>query len=173
MLSNSANEIRFTKVDLPYGWLGNMHRSEVSYRGKRFKSTEVLFHWLRFENHQEIQNMILAQKSSMAAKMKVKKIRRSFSDEEWVKLTKKDMQNMRMCLRLKVEQHSSLKKELMATGSKEIIEDCTSRDRGTARYWGAVLVNGIWEGENRLGQLWMELRNELKNDSEIKLEEFF
>lgn len=168
MLSNSANEIRFTKVNLPYGWLGNMYASEVIYRGKRFKSTEVLFHWLRFENYPEIQNMILDQKSSMAVKMKVKKIRRSFSDEDWEKLTKNDIQNMRMCLRLKIEQHSILKEKLMATGTKHIIEDCTNRDRGTARYWGAVLVNNIWEGENILGNLWIELRNELRAGSSIK-----
>jgi len=48
------------------------------------------------------------------------------------------------------------------TTDAEIIEDCTRRDRGSGRYWGAVLVDGKWQGKNVLGKLWMQLRESLR-----------
>ena len=62
---------------------------------------------------------------------------------------------------LKLEQHPLLKKKLLDTGSAEIIEDCTTHDRESSRFWGAVKKDGIWVGENKLGNLWMEIRDEL------------
>jgi predicted NAD-dependent protein-ADP-ribosyltransferase YbiA (DUF1768 family) len=29
-------------------------------------------------------------------------------------------------------------------------------------FWGAMLVNNEWVGENTLGKIWMDLRNEHK-----------
>ncbi len=68
---------------------------------------------------------------------------------------------MKMCLRLKLEQHPELKDKLRATGDATIIEDCTTHDRESARFWGAVRKNNKWVGENVFGRLWMELRSEL------------
>jgi hypothetical protein len=42
-----------------------------------------------------------------------------------------------------------------------IIEDCTTHDRESARFWGAVKIDGEWVGENVFGKLWMEIRKEL------------
>lgn len=52
---------------------------------------------------------------------------------------------------------------MLETGNAVIIEDCTKRNREAARIWGQVKVNGKWVGQNILGQLWMELRTELRN----------
>ena len=70
-----------------------------------------------------------------------------------------DLENMRLMLRLKVERHPRLLAELLATGDARLIEDCGKRK---ASPWGAKLVNGEWQGENLLGNLWMELRSELR-----------
>jgi hypothetical protein len=72
-----------------------------------------------------------------------------------------DLDNMRLCLRLKVEQHPELAEALLETGDELIVEDCTKRQRGTGLLWGAALVDGQWLGENWLGKLWMELRASL------------
>jgi predicted NAD-dependent protein-ADP-ribosyltransferase YbiA (DUF1768 family) len=71
---------------------------------------------------------------------------------------------MEAVLRLKLGQHPDLKGQLLATRDEEIIEDCTSRPRGNALLWGAALRDGAWVGENRLGRLWMKLREELARD---------
>jgi len=56
-----------------------------------------------------------------------------------------------------------LKAKLIATGNAKIIEDCTTHDRESARFWGAVKKDGKWIGKNVFGKLWMELRKDLKS----------
>ena len=41
------NEIWFTKVNLPYGWLGNMAPYPVLHDGCRWLTTEALFQAMR------------------------------------------------------------------------------------------------------------------------------
>ena len=67
-------------------------------------------------------------------------------------------------LQAKFKQHPSLRKELLLTGNSNIIEH-TSNDS----YWGD---GGDGRGKNILGQLLMEVRDELKSvnsDSDIVL----
>lgn len=78
--------------------------------------------------------------------------------------SKKDVMNMKMCLKLKLQQHPHLEQELIDTGDKVIVEDVTARgDKGGNLFWGAMLVDGEWVGENTLGKLWMDLRKEHQN----------
>ena len=151
--------IAFTKVKLPGGWLGNMAPYPVTYGGKEFRTTEALFQCYRFAHKPEIFEEIRAQKSPMAAKMIAKKHRADMLLAE-----ASDIFRMRTCLRLKIEQHPELREKLLETGDALIVEDCTNRDRGTARFWGAVLVDDEWQGRNMLGKLWMELRADLREE---------
>ena len=151
------NVITFTKVKLPYGWLGNMSPYPVMFNGKEYRTTEALFQALRFHDRPEIAEEIRAQASPMAAKLTAKKYKEFMDAGEEV-----DNHRMLLCLRLKLAQHPELEQMLLATGDAQIIEDCTKRDHGSARYWGAVLVGGEWQGKNVLGNLWMSLRGELR-----------
>lgn len=146
--------IAFTKVALPYGWLGNMSPHPINYEGKTWRTAEALFQALRFDNEQD-REAIRSQTSPMAAKLVAKRRKLNMvvipgSDQ--------DVDNMRLVLRLKVEQHPSLRRQLVDTGDAEIIEDCTNR---RASIWGAQYGQGRWNGRNLLGSLWMELRNGL------------
>ena len=97
----------------------------------------------------------------MAAKMKARKNRHHLHrGEEWDE-AEEDIARMRLCLELKLQQHPDLKKKLLGTGDAQLIEDCTARPRGSAKFWGAVHEDGRWVGRNVLGTLWMELRSEL------------
>jgi predicted NAD-dependent protein-ADP-ribosyltransferase YbiA (DUF1768 family) len=148
--------IAFTKVSLPYGWLGNMSPFPIEYDGKMWRTTEALFQALRF-NDDSIRELIREQKSPMAAKMIAKKNRELMSI---VPLSEEDYLNMMMCLILKLKYHPALIDELVATGKSTIIEDVTLRgNRGSNLYWGALLNSkGEWIGENNLGKAWMHLR---------------
>ena len=53
-----------------------------------------------------------------------------------------------------------LRAALLATGDAELIEGNTWNDRT----WGRVLVKGQWVGKNRLGELLMRVRSEIKDD---------
>jgi N-glycosidase YbiA len=50
-----------------------------------------------------------------------------------------------------------LRQQLLETGDAELIEGNTWGDK----VWGAVQVNGQWVGENRLGELLMQVRAEI------------
>src|SRR5690606_24814424 len=63
---------------------------------------------------------------------------------------------MRDILRAKAEQHEYVRRKLLATGDRELIEDSWRDD-----FWG-------WgpnrDGKNMLGRLWMEIRAELREE---------
>jgi len=148
--------VSFTKVALPFGWLGNMSPYPIVFKGKKWRTTEALFQSLRFDD-EEIIEAIRAEKSPMGAKMKAKKYK------ECMVITPMgddDIRNMQMCIRLKIEQHPALLDELLKTNGLPIYEDVTSRPRGSGLFWGAMKTNEGWNGKNILGKIWMELRQE-------------
>ena len=99
----SNQVIGFTKVALPYGWLGNMSPFPIEYEGKTWRTTEALFQSLRFDD-ESIKELIREQKSPMAAKMVAKKHRANM-----LTLTQEeDYLNMMMCLILKIKYHQLL-----------------------------------------------------------------
>ena len=157
-----TNVIAFTKVDLPYGWLGNMAPFPVTYGGKKYKTSEALFQCMRYEGFPEIQDKIRDCASPMGAKMQAKKHKHQIADTvEMMGL--EDVERMLLCLRLKLEAHPGLATKLMATGDKVIIEDVGLRASKSGMFWGARWddAQGQWVGQNVLGSLWMRIREEL------------
>jgi ribA/ribD-fused uncharacterized protein len=152
----NENVTSFTKVALPFGWMGNMSPHPVTYNGKNYRTTESLFQCLRVTD-ETVAELIRAEKSPMAAKMVAKRYKESRVVEQG---SERDLENMRLCLRLKVDQHPDLKAALLATGDTTIVEDTTNRNK--IDIWGAKLKDGVWVGENVLGKLWMELREKLR-----------
>ena len=156
------------KIDEEYGWLGNMSDHPVQHEGKWWNTAEALFQALRFpmdavnDEGENIRELIRGQKSPMAAKMKSKKYKdmRNITPME-----DEDLKNMRMVLRLKFKWNCNpLEMDLLATGDRFIVEDCSKRTGGAGLFWGAKrLRDGTWEGTNMLGQLLMELRTEIRN----------
>lgn len=152
--------IEFTKVDLPYGWLGNMYASPVHYNGKIWKTSEALFQALRFED-EEIRELIRCEKSPMGAKMKAKGNKNKMVIEP---MSEKDIENMKMVVRLKFDQNPVLKTKLKVSGEHVIVENIGERNGARHLFWGMKKINGEWEGENKMGQILMELREEYKKE---------
>ncbi len=125
--------IAFTKVRLEHGWLGNMSAFPIQYADVEWRTNEHLFQALRFTDA-AIREAIRVHKSPMAAKMLAKKYLQQMAV---IPQSHRDLENMILCLRLKVEQHKNLRDLLLATGDETIIEDCTSRPRGSGLFWGA------------------------------------
>jgi len=151
--------VSFTKVALPFGWLGNMSPYTIRYAGDEWATAEALFQALRFED-ETIQTEIWEQTSPMAAKMIAKRHKSATVIEP---MGEQDVENMGLVLMLKIEQHSEIRRMLLDTANARIIEDSTKR-RGakSALFWGAALADGEWQGKNTLGNLWMELREEIR-----------
>ena len=152
------------------GWLGNMSPHPVEHDGIWWNTAEALFQALRFpmdavnDEGMNIRELIRAQKSPMAAKLKAKA--RAIRDERnIIPMEDEDLKNMRMVLRLKFKWNCNpLEMDLLATGDRFIVEDCSNRPNVSGRFWGAKrLPDGTWKGTNMLGQLLMELRTEIRN----------
>lgn len=146
--------ITFTKVKLPYGWLGNMAPYPIQHLGKEWKTSEALFQALRFED-EEIREVIRLEKSPMGAKMKAKAHKSKMIVEP---MSQQDVENMRMVVRLKFGQHAKLLKCLKATGTSELVEDIGNRNGARHLFWGMKKVNGEWVGDNQMGKILMETR---------------
>jgi predicted NAD-dependent protein-ADP-ribosyltransferase YbiA (DUF1768 family) len=166
-----TTEIAFTKVSLPFGWLGNMSPHPIQTTLSMYPSSagiwrtaEALFQGYRFAPDDPIREEIRAQTSPMAAKMVAK---REKDKMVIIPQSSEDLMLMKFVLELKIEQHPALAQELLATDDAMIIEGCTKRPHGSGLFWGAERAIGtdgqpFWRGSNNLGHLWMQVRDELR-----------
>jgi predicted NAD-dependent protein-ADP-ribosyltransferase YbiA (DUF1768 family) len=102
----------------------------VVHEDIRYRTTEALFQVLRFSDL-AIREDIRKQASPMAAKMIAKKNR---SQMVVIPQSQRDLDNMAMVLRLKIEQHPQLVVSLLATKQSLIVEDCTKRPGGSGPF---------------------------------------
>jgi len=153
-----SESIVFRKTKEAFGGLSNMAPGFPIKIGEiEIGTSEALYQACRFPHSEDIQRMIIEQKSPMTAKMKSKPFRIE-TRKDW-DLVRIDV--MRWCLRVKLACNlESFKKLLLSTDEKPIVED-SRRDN----FWGAV-PNGdeILEGENILGRLLMELRQRIHDN---------
>lgn len=152
------------KTKESFGGLSNMASGyPLQINGVRILTTEALYQACRFPHLPAIQQEIIGQHSPMTAKMKSKPHRKE-SRQDWDEVRFKVM---RWCLRVKLAQnYEAFGKLLFSTGDRPIVEQSRKDD-----YWGAKIAadNEILVGQNVLGRLLMELREQLKADSEGKL----
>jgi predicted NAD-dependent protein-ADP-ribosyltransferase YbiA (DUF1768 family) len=149
--------IAFTKVKLPWGWLGNMSGHEVRFDDKVWPTAEALFQALRFSDP-AIREAIRAERNPMKAKFLAK----GKADQMTVApMSEQDVANMEVVVRAKLDSNPHLVDELLVTGEELIVEDITNRGKGgNHAFWGAALVGDTWVGENTLGKVWMKIRTE-------------
>ncbi len=149
--------ISFQKNTDPYGWLGNMSAFPIQYNGKTWRTSEALFQALRY-NDQQIQDEIRIQLSPLAAKLKSKK-KKHMVHMVVEPLSNIDVNNMRLCLKLKFDQHPELRVKLIQTAGNTLTEDIGKRNKPNDFFWGMKNTPNGWIGQNQLGLLLMELRD--------------
>ena len=126
----------------------------LSVNGTSIPTSEALFQVCKFPHSPDIQALIIAQTSPMAAKMKARPHRQSVRPD-WQAI---NGQVMRWCLHVKLAQNwRRFGDLLLRTGDRPIVEE-SHRDT----FWGARSVDAdTLAGFNLLGRLLMELRAEL------------
>lgn len=132
--------------------LSNFSSFTLLWKGWRFDTSEAAYHWEKFQGTVQlgVLDWILHAPSAHEA-FKIaeanKRLRRPDWDDVKVSI-------MRDILRSKAAQHEYVRRKLIATGDRELIENSWRDD-----YWG-------WgpnrDGQNMLGKLWMEIRDELR-----------
>lgn len=134
--------------------LSNFSAFALQWRGFRFDTSEAAYHYEKFVDggvraEAVARNILNAPSAHVAFKMaeRHKDLRRPDWDSVKVGF-------MREILRAKAEQHEYVRRKLLATGDRELIEDSWRDD-----FWG---WGANKNGQNQLGRLWMEVRDELR-----------
>lgn len=141
--------INFYRVADEYGCFSNFAPYPVSMDGKLWPTSEHYFQAQKFEDAEQQEKIRQAKSPMIAARMgrdRKKPLRR---DWEAVKVAV-----MRDVVRAKFKQHDNIRQILLSTGDAKIVEH-TANDS----YWGD---GGDGSGQNMLGQILMEVREELR-----------
>lgn len=139
--------------------LSNFSAFRLKWHGVDFDTSEHAYQWSKFSypgNSQaafDAADAILKARSAHEA-FKIAEQNRVHINPDW---NRNRVDIMRQILFAKAEQHEYVKRKLLETGTRELIED-SWRDP----FWG---WGGDRRGQNVLGKLWMGIRDELMNHS--------
>lgn len=126
---------------------------------QRFDTSEAVYHWEKFKGNvptavqRVIQNKIRTAPSAHEA-FKIAEMHRERRRPAW-DTEKVDV--MRRIIRAKAEQHEYVRRKLMETGDRHLVEGSWRDD-----FWG---IGPNRDGQNMLGKLWMDLRAEIARQS--------
>lgn len=129
----------------------NFSSFAIEWEGKLYMTSEHVYHSEKFQD-EEMKGLIRTTRSAHDAQ------KLAFANKDKYRPDWDDVKIgiMKKILHVKVSQHPYVKKKLLESGDRELIED-SWRDN----FWG-------WgpdkDGENHLGKLWMEVRAEVINN---------
>lgn len=153
------NFVFFWKEYQNYGFFSNWSKHSVTENGIRFETLEhyLMYHKAILMGDKSIAKTIINEKEPV----KVKNLGRKVSNFDPIKWNEHKFNIMCKGIKLKVKQHSDIKKALLETGDK-IIAEASPFDN----IWGigttAELDIKKWKGKNLLGKAWMKVRDSLK-----------
>jgi ribA/ribD-fused uncharacterized protein len=132
--------------------LSNFSSFRVIVDGIDFMTREHAYHYYKFNetNPKVALEIVHARSAHDAFKIAEKNKATRRSDWDAVKTAV-----MKVILIAKVEQNEYVKKKLLATGDRILVEDSW---RDSVWGWGADK-----NGQNLLGNIWMDIRRELRN----------
>ncbi|MEK7150551.1 MAG: NADAR family protein [Patescibacteria group bacterium] len=133
-----------------FNCFSNLSSYAVEIDSLVFPTSEHAYQYAKFSDPM-IKEKILNARSGYDAKMIAKENNNAVTPN-WHQI---NLDVMERILRKKLEQHPHIRKKLLETGSREIIETSNDDD-----FWG-------WgpnkTGQNNHGKIWMQLRRELIN----------
>ena len=152
--NTGKDEISFYRAnEKPYGAFSNLFRCEVEFEGRIYATAEHAYQAGKAAKP-AVREWILQAPTPALAAMAAHGLYTWDIVPNWASIK---VDRMRAVLRAKFSQHEDLRQLLLDTGSRRLIEAGTTNN-AVNRFWGEV--NG--KGENTLGKLLMELREELR-----------
>jgi len=141
--------IKFYRTRDPHGYLGNYYRARMFMYGRWWNWNEAPY--------QSAKTIVQAEKDAIWEATKANDTRllgqKVTMRPDWDQVKRSVMKE---CCMAKFLQHSELRKQLIETGTEELIEDSP-----VDWYWGCG-KDGT--GQNVLGQVLMEIRTELQGE---------
>lgn len=162
------SEITHRKLDTPervffyeqdFYVLSNFSSFNLRWKRRTFPTSEHAYHWEKFPAETRDANGTFVRDAIREAASAHEAFKMA---EAWKTLRRTDWDDvkvgiMRGILLAKAQQHEYVRRKLLATGSRELIEDSWRDD-----FWG---WGANQDGQNMLGKLWMEVRAALQHDS--------
>jgi ribA/ribD-fused uncharacterized protein len=147
---DTPSRVRFYEHD--FYVLSNFSAFKLHWKGLPFDTSEAAYHWEKFSGDsgaaQLMRRFILTASSAHEA-FKVAEHNKPHRRADWDDVK---VGIMRDILRAKAQQHEYVRRKLLATGDRELVEDSWRDD-----FWG---WGANRDGQNMLGKLWMEVRAE-------------
>ena len=153
----AAQCVTIRKVAEEWGLFCNFARTPIVIDGVTFKSSELLFQLMKFQEEEPVRAVFQANNPKMTAKKWQKTHRRP----DWGSMI---VDAMKFCLQQKYEQNDNFRQLLEESGDKFIVEDQTYFRKKNADTWGTKLCEDHYTGPNLLGRLLMELRENKRLD---------
>ena len=150
-----ASEIRFYRAnERPYGAFSNLYRRDFAFEGEVFPTAEHAYQAGKARKP-EVRAWLMAAPSPALLAMAAHGLYYWDISPGWSTMK---FDRMKRILQAKFSQHDDLQRLLLGTGDLRLVESATV-DSPVNRLWGEV--NGV--GQNKLGQLLMEVRAELRD----------
>ncbi len=141
--------------------LSNFSAFTLRWKDHRFDTSEAAYHWEKFPDVPHNSDLLNASRlatrdavrTAPSAHEAFQIARRSSSVRrpDWDSVKVEIMDEI---LRAKFEQHEYVRRKLLETGERELVENSWRDD-----FWG-IGPNG--DGRNMLGKLWMDIRRDLQ-----------
>lgn len=148
---DTATRVRFYEHD--FYVLSNFSAFNLEWKGITFPTSEHAYHWEKFNRGgggATIQRDIVKAPSAHEAFKEAERMK-TFRRTDWDDVKVGIMLDI---LRAKAQQHEYVRRKLLDTGDRQLVEDSWRDD-----FWG-------WgpdrQGQNMLGRLWMQVRAELR-----------
>lgn len=136
--------------------LSNFSAFNLIWDNRVFMTSEHAYHYEKFPDSFALKGLILEAPSAHEAFKQAEK-HRKFARGDWSHVRIGVMQDI---LRAKAHQHEYVRRKLLETGDRELIENSWRDD-----FWG-------WgphrNGQNMLGKLWMMIRSEIQKREKVK-----
>lgn len=139
--------------------LSNFSSFRVKYHNMDFETSEHAYHFLKFlyPVHDSLNSTLIPIRSeiymarSAHEAFKIANSYKQFYNPNWNNIK---VSTMKGILIAKASQHEYVYKKLMETGDRTLIENSWRDD-----FWG---IGPNRDGQNQLGKLWMEIRENFK-----------
>lgn len=139
------------KFDGEYAFLSNYYNSPITYKGYVCATVEHAFHAAKTDNDKEIHAIVSAPTPGKSKRLG----RQCTLRTDWEEIKDHVMRTL-LCKKFAIPE---LRDKLLATGDATLIEGTTWHDN----YWGVCSCEKCGgRGKNRLGELLMEIRKELR-----------
>lgn len=154
---DTAERVCFYEQD--FYVLSNFSSFNLEWEGLTFPTSEHAYHWEKFAcdalglpgGRSDIAHLVMTAPSAHEA-FKIAERNKAKRRADWDEVKVEIMHGI---LRAKAEQHEYVRRKLLDTGDRELVENSWRDD-----YWG-------WgpkqDGQNMLGKLWMQVRAELRS----------